>query len=110
MKESQITTDLYCIHCQNETLHQITYLNGMISHIECKNCSRQYNLQVDIKHELLHELWTRVKSKPSRITKEYRGDLSLFIQKFPRSAAKKPYRLYKEAKELKQLLSKYTKR
>ncbi|SHE79051.1 hypothetical protein SAMN05444392_103158 [Seinonella peptonophila] len=108
MKESQMATELYCIRCLSDTPHNITYLNGQISHIECTRCSRSYDLQIDVKHELYHELLDRVRTKPARITKEYKENLSRFLQKFPRRVVKKPFRLYKEVKEMKQLLTKYS--
>lgn len=110
MKETNITTDLYCTRCQSDTPHRITYLNGCISHIECEHCARSYDLEVDVKHELYHELLNRIKSKPSRITQEYKGNLTRFLLAFPRKAVRKPYRLLKEAKEVKQLVSKYSKK
>lgn len=110
MKETNMTTELYCLRCHSDTPHRLTYLNSSISSIKCLQCSRTHHIHVDVKHELYHELLERIKTKPIRITKEYKENMSLFLKIFPRRLVNKPFRLYKEAKEVKNLLAKYSKR
>lgn len=110
MKETKMTTELYCLRCHRDTPHSLTYLNSTISKIQCLSCSRTHRVHVDIKHELYQELLERIKSKPSRITKEYKKNMSMFLKIFPRRVIHKPLKLYREAKEVKTLLKKYSKR
>lgn len=110
MKETNMTTELYCLRCQSDTPHRLTYLNSTISKIKCLQCSRTHRVHVNVKNELYHELLERIKTKPIRVTKEYRKNMTLFLKIFPRRVVNKPFRLYKEAKEMKTLIEKYSKR
>lgn len=110
MRETSMITELYCLQCASETTHRLTYLNSSISEIQCLQCSKTYQINVSLKHELYHELLKRIKTKPVRMSKEYKENTSLFLKIFPRRVINKPFRLYKEAKEVKQLISKYSKR
>jgi hypothetical protein len=109
VRETLATTEFYCIRCLSDTSHRITYLNNTVSYIECETCGRSYELKVDLKHELYEELLKRIKTKPSRITQEYRLNRYRLLKSFPQRVVKKPYRLFKEAKEVKHFIEKYAK-
>ena len=104
-----MTTELYCLRCHRDTPHCLTYLNSQISKIQCLKCSRTHQVHVDVRHELYQELLERIRTKPIRITKEYRKNMSMFLKVFPRRVINKPFKLYREAKEVKTLLEKYSK-
>jgi hypothetical protein len=110
MKETNMVVDLYCIQCLDDTLHKITYINKKISDIECQVCQKKVVIFIDIKRELYQELLQRVQTKPSRITKEYKENLNLFLRTFPTRIVSKPFRLYREAKETTTFLARYTKK
>jgi ADP-heptose:LPS heptosyltransferase len=110
MKETNMVVELYCIQCLDDTLHKITYINNKISDIECQCCHKKVGVFIDIKKELYQELLNRIQTKPSRITKEYKENLNLFLRTFPTRIVSKPLRLYKEAKETTSLLEKFKKK
>lgn len=109
MKETQESTEFFCIRCSDDTPHKVTYFNNTVSHIHCEICGRSLDVKVDLKHELYEELKNRLTTKPSRILKEYQVNRIHFLKKIPRRVLKKPFRLYKEAKEVKNLIGKYVK-
>jgi transcription elongation factor Elf1 len=109
VKEKQMTTEFFCIHCLSDTPHSITYFNDSISHIHCENCGRSINLEVDVKHALYEEVKNRLTSKASRIIQEYQTNRTYFLKRIPKRMLKKPFRLYREAKEVKYFIGKYAK-
>jgi ribosomal protein S27E len=109
VKETQKTSEFFCIRCSEDTPHQITYFNTTISHIHCEVCGQSMDVKVDLKHEIYKELKNRLTTKPSRIMKEYQVNRSYFLRKIPRRMLKKPFRLYKEAKDVKYFIGKYAK-
>jgi DNA-binding protein len=110
MEETQVQTDLFCIHCRDDVLHIITYLNNHISKIECKSCGKQINSNIDISHELYEELVERVLSKPSRMKEEFHAHMVEFILSLPGRLTSKPIRIFREAKSIKTYINKYKKR
>lgn len=92
MKISEMKADLYCIECNDDTLHNIVYLNSEIKCVECEECNRKVEVKVDLKKEVYKEIYNRVTTKPSRISQEYKKDLSKFLIKLPRRVVSKPYR------------------
>jgi hypothetical protein len=100
MDEMKVDTYLFCNHCQDDTLHEITYLNKQISSIECKQCDRLFTTTVDIPYKIYQELYERIKTKPARITEEYRQDLNKFLLTLPTRAVSKPFRIYKDARKM----------
>jgi len=107
MKETEILAGLFCINCRDDTPHKVVYLNQSISNITCTECGKSINMKIDISHELYDEMYSRIKTKPSRMTEEYRKDLGEFLISLPRRVTSKPFRLIKEAKEVKSYLKKY---
>ncbi|EXX86926.1 hypothetical protein BG53_09865 [Paenibacillus darwinianus] len=107
MVEMTVDTFLLCDHCKDEVKHSITYLNNQISSVECKVCGKRLDIKVDISNEIYHELYTRIKTKPARMTEEYRGHLSEFIRSFPKRVVSKPFRIYREARKILGFYKKY---
>ncbi|MUG72364.1 bh protein [Paenibacillus validus] len=108
MKETQINTSLFCIRCKEETDHTITYLNKHISRIHCDFCGRQMDIHIDISHEIYDEVVKRIRSKPVRMSEEYRHHLKEFLLSLPVRIVSKPYRVYREAKEIEGYFKKYS--
>ncbi len=92
---------LYCIHCEKETLHELTYVGDELQKIKCLTCGME--MFFDKKKLLLvysEDLVKRILTKPGRISKEAFGDLSEFLKTFPLRILTKPGRMVKEMKEL----------
>ena len=96
MKESKVESYLFCSPCKEETPHIIIYINNEIYSVECTNCHRKQEIKIDLKKKFYKELYYRISSKPSRITKEYKEDLNRFIGSMPKRVVSKPYRLMKD--------------
>jgi hypothetical protein len=100
-------TYLFCLHCKDETPHEVVYINGEIHSVSCKNCSRLEQIKFDPKKEFLKEMYNRIATKPSRITKEYNEDLSTFLLRLPARIVKKPYRLMRDLNEWRKFFKTY---
>ncbi|AXI38972.1 MAG: bh protein [Bacillaceae bacterium] len=97
IKEMEAT--LFCIHCNEEQDHIITYINDKISRIECANCHHTVEIKIDLLNEFYHEVYEKIVHKPAEITEEYRNDLSKFLLSLPIRIIKKPYSIYKYMKQ-----------
>lgn len=101
---------LFCMHCQKETLHDIQYMNEVISSIECEECHSQMSIDVDAMKEFYHYLYERLISKPGRLSEEARKDFSKFLASMPMRLISKPVRFTNEYsqmnKEVKEYVSK----
>jgi hypothetical protein len=106
MKISELDADLYCSHCHDETLHRVQYLNDKLHSTECTNCHRKIKMEMNPMRELYKEVYKRITSKPTRLTKEYKEDLSKFIEGIPKRVISKPYRLIKYVNETKEAFKK----
>jgi GTPase SAR1 family protein len=106
MKISEIDVTLYCSNCHDETLHHIQYLNNKIQSIDCTNCHRKQVTEMNPMRELYKEVYKRVTSKPTRLTKEYKKDFSHFIEGLPKRVLSKPLRLINYISETKEALRK----
>ncbi|MFZ4450364.1 bh protein [Salibacterium aidingense] len=109
LKTHEMEADLYCIQCKEEVPHVIQYINDEISNITCRECSRAIEIDVDIMNEFYGEIYKRIATKPSRITKEYREDLSHFFFSLPIRIISKPYRLIKDMNETQKVIRRYKK-
>jgi ribosomal protein L44E len=99
MKISELDVSLYCSRCKDETLHRVQYLNEKLHSTECSDCHRKYKINFNPTRELYKEVYKRITSKPTRVTKEYKEDLSKFISGFPKRLLSKPYRLLRNVDE-----------
>jgi hypothetical protein len=102
--------NLFCIHCNDETPHMITYINNEITKIECEDCHNIVAIKVDIMKEFYKEIYERVSTKPSRITQEYKKDLSVFLYRLPIRVVSKPYRLMRDLNESRKIIKKHRKK
>jgi len=97
----KIKTMLYCIHCEKDTLHELTYVANRLEKTKCLECGMEIKFD---KEQLLmvysKDLVKRLLTKPKRITDEAFSDLSGFLQSFPIRIVTKPSRMIKEVKNL----------
>lgn len=104
MKRTVMEADLFCIQCKDDVPHQVVYINDKISHVECEVCHRSSDMPINPKREFYKEVYKRIASKPSRITDEYREDLSHFLISLPKRVLSKPYRLMKDINESRKII------
>jgi len=101
LKAEIVKTNLYCLHCEKETPHVITYVGDYVHKIECTIC----NTQIRIDKEKILKFYTsniikRLFTKPERLTDELRKDISSFLTSLPFRIVSKPYRMAKELLEI----------
>jgi hypothetical protein len=107
MKEAEMKASLFCLHCNDETPHSIVYINNEITRVQCEDCNHIVGIKVDIMKEFYKEVYERVCTKPSRITKEYKQDLSHFLSRLPIRVVSKPYRLMRDLNETRKIIQQY---
>lgn len=107
MKIIEMEADLYCVHCEEEVSHKLAYINNRLSHVECEMCQRVVEMSVDVTREMYKELYERISTKPTRITEEYRKDLSHFLLSFPLRVVSKPFRVLKEIHDTRKIVKNY---
>ena len=94
---SKIRTALFCLHCDKETLHTITYSGKYLHRIKCEECGTEISLD---RRRILETYATdtvdRILTKPHRMTEEMRKDLTAFITSLPIRIMTKPIRMAKE--------------
>ncbi|MCD5398032.1 bh protein [candidate division NPL-UPA2 bacterium] len=96
-----IKTELFCLHCNQECLHIITYLGTYLKEVRCQECGT--HIEMDRKRILetyTAEVIDRILTKPHRLTEEVRSNLSNFIKSSPIRIITKPLRVAKEIMEV----------
>ncbi len=98
MNETKFETAFYCIRCMSDSLHTVVYVNDILHKVTCQTCGRESVITPDLPKEVYIRYFDRILSKPSRITKEFKADLSHFLSSLPYRVLSKPYRTYREFK------------
>lgn len=101
MPKTIFETELYCNICEQETIHKIVYIYGAIDEIICENCGK--TIRMNEKALLSHfseDLFERIKSKPHRLTEEFKSDIKAFIMSVPARLISKPFKTLNEINEL----------
>ncbi|MCE4051617.1 MULTISPECIES: bh protein [Bacillaceae] len=109
MKRSVMEANLFCTHCNNESLHDVVYINEEITSVKCHSCLYEAGMKVNIMREFYKELFEHIATKPSRITEEYKQDLSRFIARLPIRVISKPYRFMRYLNESRKVMKYYKK-
>ena len=101
MKSELIETNLYCLHCEKETPHVITYTGDYVRKIRCDICHTEIQIDKDkILKFYTSKMLKRLFTKPERLTDELRKDMSSFLTSLPFRIVSKPYRMAKEFFEI----------
>lgn len=107
MKVKKMEAGLYCVNCKDEVNHEVTYINDDIKSIRCTECGRTKELKIDLKKEFYSEIYERISTKPTRMTKEYKEDLSHLLLSLPVRVIRKPYRLLKDVNTSRKVIKTY---
>lgn len=92
---------LYCLHCNEETEHTITYEGDTIKRIKCEKCGTELEIDKEsAKKNYTEEFIERILTKPQRMTEELQKDITAFLFSLPVRIITKPYRLLGEVKEI----------
>jgi hypothetical protein len=98
---SRMEAELFCLHCNKDTPHTVTYVGNTLKSIKCTQCGNE----IEIKREKLLGSYAvdfieRILTKPYRMTKELEGDIKKFILSLPIRIITKPYRIAKEVEDI----------
>ena len=94
---SRMKAELFCLHCNKDTHHVVTYVGNTLKSIRCAQCGSE----IEIRREKLIENYAvdfieRILTKPYRMTRELEKDLTRFILSLPIRIITKPYRIVRE--------------
>lgn len=94
-------TELFCLGCNKDTVHETTYVGNYLKCIRCFECGRTIaiNRQQLLEHFAIDAM-ERLATKPHRITEELRCDLQKCISTLPVRIITKPFRTIKEIGEV----------
>lgn len=98
---TEMKTELFCLHCNKECPHTVTYMGKYLQEIKCEECG--IHLEIDklkIMEHYAEDFLERVLTKPHRLTEEMKAGLTHFLKSLPVRIIKKPYRVSKEVLEL----------
>ncbi|MGI6424937.1 MAG: bh protein [Tepidanaerobacteraceae bacterium] len=89
--------ELFCLHCNKDTPHTVTYAGKTLKSIKCTTCGSE----IEIRRDKLIENYAidfieRIFTKPYRMTRELERDLTKFILSLPIRIITKPYRIARE--------------
>lgn len=98
---SNMKAELFCLHCNKDTPHIVTYAGNVLKSIKCKQCGNE----IEIRRDKLIENYAvdfieRILTKPYRMTRELEEDITKFIISLPIRVITKPYRLVKEVENI----------
>ncbi|MFT9494254.1 hypothetical protein [Anaerosolibacter sp.] len=105
MNITKMQAELFCVNCNQDTLHDVIYLEESIERISCTAC--ETTLEIDEKLVLstyAAALFKRINTKPKRINEEMKNELSKFLCSIPIRLVTKPYRMVKEFKNIKNIM------
>lgn len=103
--------DLFCLHCQKNTMHEITYAGNRISDIECLECKTE--LEVNDEQVISHymeEILHRLKTKPIRVSQDMQGHRSKYILSLPYRLVRKFVKLTQDIREFRRYIKNRHKR
>lgn len=98
---SRMEAELFCLHCNKDTPHVVTYVGNTLKSVKCTQCGNEIEIR---KEKLLGnyavDFIERILTKPYRMTKELEGDIKKFILSLPIRIITKPYRIVKEVEDI----------
>ncbi|GED71933.1 hypothetical protein BRE01_56350 [Brevibacillus reuszeri] len=100
MKEDKMRTTLFCDTCMDDTVHEVTYVDKILYQIRCVECEKSHSRGTEIQRELYLNYMERVFSKPKRFKNEAGKNLPHFLFSLPYRVMSKPFRTYKEIKNM----------
>ncbi|WP_273124246.1 bh protein [Bacillus weihaiensis] len=104
MEIKEMEALLFCVYCKEEVDHSITYVNDKLKNVECLECQHKMEINLNVNREFYKEIYKRISSKPERMTKEYREDLSHFLYSLPVRVVSKPYRILKDINQSRKII------
>lgn len=97
MRDSTVTTELYCPTCLSLTSHRVKYVAGMLHRVDCGTCGQSWDVGHRwLWHRYLQRLPRRLRSKPARLADEARRQPVMFALGFPSRMVTKPVRMVTE--------------
>ncbi|MDI3548743.1 MAG: hypothetical protein PWR10_2395 [Halanaerobiales bacterium] len=97
----KVETELFCIECEEETVHTVIYLDNKIQRVKCNKCGSVFGID----HKKLIELHTlstaeHILKEPFKLNKELKEKGTQFLFSLPKRLLTKPYRITKEFLEI----------
>lgn len=100
MKTNTIDATLYCVTCDEDTVHHVMYKGDQVYRITCTKCGTTIQMDQEyINHHYKEDFVRRVLTKPARMSIEMQKDLDGFLRSLPFRVITKPFRVAREINE-----------
>jgi hypothetical protein len=101
IKDDEAKIILFCINCNAETPHTVTYIGDYLKSIQCDNCLKK--VEIDRRHlrtVFAEDFIDRILSKPHRMTHDFKEAMAYLVPFFPKRLLKEPKKVIKEIIEV----------
>jgi hypothetical protein len=101
IKDDETKITLFCINCNAETTHTVTYIGDYLKSIQCDSCLKK--VEIDRRHlrtVFAEDFIDRILSKPHRMTKDFKEAMAYLVPFFPKRLLKEPKKVIKEIIEV----------
>ena len=92
---------LFCISCNEETPHTVTYIGSYLKSIKCDNCAKK--VEIDRRHlrtVFAEDFIDRVLTKPHRMSRELKEAMAYLVPFLPKRLFREPKKVIKEIIEV----------
>ena len=97
----KIETELFCLHCQRECQHTITYVAGRIKEIRCEECGLAFTIDRNrLLATYMAEALEEVLTLPHQFNEERRQNLTKFLGSLPIRLVSRPWKMTREVVDI----------
>jgi transcription elongation factor Elf1 len=97
LKDEETRIVLFCINCNAETSHTVSYIGDYLKSIKCDKCEKKF--EIDRRHlrtVFAEDFIDRILSKPHRMTHDLKEAMAYLLPFFPKRLFKEPKKVIKE--------------
>ncbi len=101
MKDEKKKIVLFCINCDKESAHTVTYIGNYLRSVECDNCAKK--IEIDRRHlrtVFAEDFINRILTKPHRMTEDMKKAVATLMPFFPKRLIREPLKVLKEIYEV----------
>jgi hypothetical protein len=97
MKDEINSIALFCVNCNEETLHTVQYIGSYLRSVTCDNCSKK--IEIDRRHlrtVFAEDFIDRLLTKPHRINEDMKRAFATLMPFFPKRLFLEPLQVFRE--------------
>ncbi|MDD5658397.1 MAG: bh protein [Actinomycetota bacterium] len=101
LKDEETKIVLFCINCNSDTEHTVSYIGEYLKSIQCNKCLKK--IEIDRRHlrtVFAEDFIDRILSKPHRMSRDFKEAMAYLVPFFPKRLFKEPKKVIKEIIEV----------